>query len=258
MGLARAMGVESTMADSVSLPIGAADITVLDQASGFATFANGGRRARAYATLEVRNSAGDLLYRRADDEQPQVLSSQVVADMNYMLRKVVDEGTARRAQIEGVPVAGKTGTTNGYRDAWFVGYSGNYVGAVWVGNDDHSPTNKMTGGSLPAMIWHEIMDPIHRGIAIRPLPTSYDKGRPAAVARAQDAAPFAPAPSATGALSRRSFEVLSGLNGLFRSVETSVSAARPPSGRSGSLDPRAAPPGLAPVDVAEGGRAALP
>ncbi len=160
--LAKAMGVTTPLTDTPSLPIGATEVTVMDQAAGFAVFANGGRLAKPYAAVEVKNSSGDVIYRHADEPPVQVLSSQVTADMNYMLNKVVEEGTARKAQIEGVKVAGKTGTTNGYRDAWFVGYTGNYVGAVWYGNDDHSPTNKMTGGSLPAMTWHEIMAPAHQ------------------------------------------------------------------------------------------------
>jgi penicillin-binding protein 1A len=147
--LAKAMGVTTPLTDTPSLPIGATEVTVMDQAAGFAVFANGGRVAKPYVATEVRNSSGEVIYRHADEKPVQVLSSQVTADMNYMLNKVVEEGTARKAQIEGVKVAGKTGTTNGYRDAWFVGYTGNYVGAVWYGNDDHSPTNKMTGGSLP-------------------------------------------------------------------------------------------------------------
>ncbi len=254
--LAKAMGVTTPLTDTPSLPIGATEVTVMDQAAGFAVFANGGRLAKPYAAVEVKNSSGETIYRHADEAPVQVLSSQVTADMNYMLNKVVEEGTARKAQIEGVKVAGKTGTTNGYRDAWFVGYTGNYVGAVWYGNDDHSPTNKMTGGSLPAMTWHEIMAPAHQGIELKPMPGLNDRKGSPQVAQAETAAAAA---SAGGRLSRRSFEVLSGLNGLFRSVEADRSAAtQAPSGgpaRQGSLGGQKVP-GLAPVDVAEGARAA--
>jgi len=81
----------------------------------------------------------------------------------------VSEGTARRAALDGIPTAGKTGTTNSYRDAWFVGYTGNFTCAVWFGNDDYSPTNRMTGGSLPAQTWHDIMTVAHQGIEIKEL-----------------------------------------------------------------------------------------
>src|SRR5262249_26527340 len=83
---------------------------------------------------------------------------------------VVSEGTARRAALDGIPTAGKTGTTNAYRDAWFVGYTGNFSCAVWYGNDDYSPTNRMTGGSLPAQTWHDIMVAAHQGVEIKEIP----------------------------------------------------------------------------------------
>jgi penicillin-binding protein 1A len=82
---------------------------------------------------------------------------------------VVSEGTARRAALDGIPTAGKTGTTNAYRDAWFVGYTGNFTCAVWYGNDDYSPTNRMTGGSLPAQTWHDIMIAAHQGVEVKEL-----------------------------------------------------------------------------------------
>jgi penicillin-binding protein 1A len=84
-----------------------------------------------------------------------------------MMSHVVSEGTARRAALDGIPTAGKTGTTNAYRDAWFVGYTGNFTCAVWYGNDDYSPTNRMTGGSLPAQTWHDIMAAAHQGVEIK-------------------------------------------------------------------------------------------
>jgi penicillin-binding protein 1A len=87
--------------------------------------------------------------------------------MAGMMSHVVSEGTARRAALDGIPTAGKTGTTNAYRDAWFVGYTGNFTCAVWYGNDDYSPTNRMTGGSLPAQTWHDIMVVAHQGVEVK-------------------------------------------------------------------------------------------
>jgi membrane peptidoglycan carboxypeptidase len=90
--------------------------------------------------------------------------------MAGMMSKVVSEGTARRAALDGIPTAGKTGTTNAYRDAWFVGYTGNFTCGVWYGNDDYSPTNRMTGGSLPAQTWHDIMVVAHQGVEVKEIP----------------------------------------------------------------------------------------
>ena len=215
--MAHRMGITTPLADTPSLPIGSAEVNVIDQAAAYAVFANGGRKAKPYAAMEVKNSSGEVIYRHADEKIEQVLSTQVVADMNYMLTKVVEEGTGKRAQLEGIKVAGKSGTTNAYRDAWFVAYTGNYVGAVWFGNDDHTSTNKMTGGSLPAMTWHDVMETAHQGIELKPMPGLKEVGR--AVAQAPAAAPVNPAASAAGKLSRRSFEVIGGVNGLFRTVE---------------------------------------
>ncbi|SFH02968.1 transglycosylase domain-containing protein [Methylobacterium gossipiicola] len=221
--MAHRMGITTPLTDTPSLPIGSAEVNVIDQAAAYAVFANGGRKAKPYAAMEVKNSSGEVLYRHADEKIEQVLSTQVVADMNYMLTKVVEEGTGKRAQLEGIKVAGKSGTTNAYRDAWFVAYTGNYVGAVWFGNDDHTSTNKMTGGSLPAMTWHDVMETAHQGIELKPMPGLKEVGR--AVAQAPTVAPVNPAASAAGKLSRRSFEVIGGVNGLFRTIE--ASGARP-------------------------------
>jgi penicillin-binding protein 1A len=90
--------------------------------------------------------------------------------MILMMNSVVEHGTGRRARLDGIAASGKTGTTNAYRDAWFMGYTGNFVCGVWFGNDDYTSTNRMTGGSLPAMTWHNIMAYAHQGIEIRPLP----------------------------------------------------------------------------------------
>ncbi|MBX9932971.1 MAG: PBP1A family penicillin-binding protein [Methylobacterium sp.] len=217
--LSHRLGITTPLTDTVSLPIGSAEVNVIDQAAAYAVFANGGRKAKPYAAMEVRNSSGDVIYRHADEKPEQILSTQVVADMNFMLNKVVEEGTGKRAQLDGIKVAGKSGTTNAYKDAWFVAYTGNLVGAVWFGNDDSTSTNKMTGGSLPAMTWHDVMESAHQGIELRPLPGLKEPGRPAPQASRDAPAPVNAAASAAGKLSRRSFEVIGGLGGLFKDVE---------------------------------------
>jgi len=169
---AQKMGIRSPLPDSSSLPIGAAEVTVLDHTAGYATFPNLGRAVAPHAILEVRSGNGEVVWRfDRDGKKPeQVLRPQVAMDMNFMMNKVVEEGTGKRSILEGIKSAGKTGTTNAYRDAWFVGFTGNYVCGVWFGNDDYAPTNRMTGGSLPAMTWRQIMAYAHQGIEIKNIP----------------------------------------------------------------------------------------
>ena len=167
---ARRMGIKAPLPDTPSLPIGADEVTLLEHTIAYATFPNQGKAVKPHAVLEVRSGVGDTIWRfdRDESKKPtQALPPQVASDMAMMMSKVVEEGTARRAILDGIKSAGKTGTTNSYRDAWFVGYTGNFVCGVWYGNDDYSPLNRMTGGSLPAQTWHEIMAYAHQGIELK-------------------------------------------------------------------------------------------
>jgi penicillin-binding protein 1A len=166
---ARRFGITAPLPDTPSLPIGADEVTVLEHAVAYATFPNKGMAVTPHAILEVRSGTGDTIWRfDRDGKKPRfAISPQVASDMAFMMSKVVEEGTAKRAQLDGIKAAGKTGTTNSYRDAWFVGYTGNFVCAVWFGNDDYSPLNRMTGGSLPAQTWHDIMAYAHQGVELK-------------------------------------------------------------------------------------------
>ncbi|WP_426610054.1 transglycosylase domain-containing protein [Bradyrhizobium sp. McL0616] len=167
--VARRFGLKAPLPDTPSLPIGSDEVTVLEHAVAYATFPNRGKSVTPHSVLEVRTGAGDLVWRwdRDGPKPKQAIPASVASDMAGMMSHVVSEGTARRAALDGIPTAGKTGTTNAYRDAWFVGYTGNFTCAVWYGNDDYSPTNRMTGGSLPAQTWHDIMVAAHQGVEVR-------------------------------------------------------------------------------------------
>jgi penicillin-binding protein 1A len=169
---ARRMGIRSPLPDTPSLPIGADEVNVLEHTVAYATFPNKGIAVTPHAILEVRAATGETIWRfdRDGPKPRRAIPEQVAADMAFMMNKVVEEGTARRAMLNGVKAAGKTGTTNAYRDAWFVGYTGNYVCGIWFGNDDYQALNRMTGGSLPAMTWHEIMAYAHQGIELKNIP----------------------------------------------------------------------------------------
>ncbi len=170
--VAQRMGLRTPLPDTAPLPIGAVEVNILDHTAAYAAFPNLGRAVTPHAVVEVRGGNGEVVWRfDRDGKKPvQVFRPQVALDMNMMLNKAVEEGTGKRTLLEGIKSAGKTGTTNAYRDAWFVGYTGNYVGGVWYGNDDYAPTNRMTGGSLPGMTWQRIMTYAHQGIEIKPLP----------------------------------------------------------------------------------------
>ena len=169
---ARRMGITTPLPDTVSLPLGADGVKLIEHAGAYATFANGGKHATPYATVTVTNGRGDVIYEHdRDGEKPrQVIDPDSIAMMNTMLRGVVTGGTGRRANIDGALVAGKTGTTNGYHDAWFVGFTGNYVAGVWFGNDDYTSMKEMTGGTLPAQTWHDIMAYAQQNVEPKPIP----------------------------------------------------------------------------------------
>ena len=189
---ARKMGIKAPLIDTPSLPIGSTEVNVLEHTVAYATFPNRGRAVTPHAALEVRSAGGDLVWRwdRDGKKATQAIPAKIAEEMAEMMSHVVYEGTARRAIIDGVPAAGKTGTTNAFRDAWFVGYTGNFTGGVWYGNDDYSSTNRMTGGSLPAMTWRAIMVAAHQGVEIKDIPgVTLGKKAPNAVASANAAAP---------------------------------------------------------------------
>jgi penicillin-binding protein 1A len=196
--LARKAGLRTPLPDTPSMPIGADEVTVLDHTGGYTMFANAGKAHTPHAVLEVRSGAGELIWRwDRDGKKPvQVITPQVASDMVNMMTKVVEEGTARRAILDGIRAAGKTGTTNAYRDAWFVGYTGNFVCGVWFGNDDYKTMNQMTGGSLPAQTWHEIMAYAHQGVELRSIPGILSPtGRPVVAEAKQNSAPEGGRPS---------------------------------------------------------------
>jgi penicillin-binding protein 1A len=216
---ARRLGLTAPLPDTQSLPLGADEVSVMDQATGYAAFANGGHRIKPYAAIEIFNSRGDLIYSHDRDGEParQVVEPRFIDDLVWMMTQVVEQGTGRRAALEGIKVAGKTGTTNEYKDAWFCGYTGNFVGIVWYGNDDSQPMEKMTGGTLPAMTWHDIMQFAHSGVDLKPLPgLSLDAETGPVALLSTDSG--GQAPRRREQLSKKSAEALGSIEALMKSA----------------------------------------
>ena len=244
---ARKAGLRSPLIDTPSLPIGADEVTVLDHTGGYSIFPNLGKAMAPHAILEIRTGAGELLWRfDRDGKKPVVaLTPEVATQMNQMMNKVVEEGTGKRAILDGIKAAGKTGTTNNYRDAWFVGFTGNYICGVWYGNDDYVATKRMTGGSLPAMTWHEIMVYAHQGVELKPIPGVAPGPTPTApkAPAAEDDAPSADAtPPRPTLLTRRAADVLLRVEHLMddatRALASSPDATPGSGGQRGASLPR--------------------
>jgi len=172
VALTRAMGIESPISSHKTMVLGTSGMTVMDQATGYNVFANGGFSGTRHGLTQIMSQRGDVLWDWArDGEKPRrVLSEKAVSEMNSMLVQVPEWGTGRRAALPMTRVAGKTGTTQSYRDAWFVGFTGNYTAAVWYGNDSFAPMKNLTGGVLPAMTWQRMMNYAHQNIDLKPIP----------------------------------------------------------------------------------------
>jgi penicillin-binding protein 1A len=169
VGVAHRLGIASELTPEMSLALGTNEVNLLELVSAFAPFANGGNGVWAHGIAEVRDSAGKVVFRRAGSGLGQVVNPEFTAEMNDMLSAVIDHGTGRSAALPR-PAAGKTGTTQDYRDAWFIGYTADLVAGVWLGNDDNAPMNKVTGGSLPAQTWRRFMLAATQAMPLRPLP----------------------------------------------------------------------------------------
>lgn len=152
---AKKMGISTPVENTPSLALGTFEVKVIDMATAYSAIANGGYATWPHAIKEIYTRDGYQLYQREVDTENRILDAGAVKDLTKMLEKVISQGTGRRAKIPGF-AAGKTGTTQDYRDAWFVGFTDEYVIAVWVGNDDNSPMKGVTGGTLPAEIWRKI------------------------------------------------------------------------------------------------------
>ena len=175
VAVAHRLGITSHLGTDASIALGTSEVTLLELTSAFTPFANGGYSVAPFAVLRITTRDGQVIYERNGDGLGQAITNRDLGSMNSMMRAVVTEGTAKKAQIANFDIAGKTGTSQDYRDAWFVGYSSYLVGGVWLGNDDNSPTKNVTGGSVPATIWKDVMEVAHANLSPAPLPGYLDE-----------------------------------------------------------------------------------
>lgn len=169
---ARRLGITSRIGLDPSMALGAVEVSPLDMAAAYDAFANGGKRVEAHGISRIRTPDGRVIYQRAAraERAVQTINNPPLYYMNQMLRGVVTSGTARSVQIAGRDIAGKTGTTSDYKDAWFVGYTGGFVAAVWVGKDDNTAMRNVTGGNAPAAIWKGFMEAALPRLAVADIP----------------------------------------------------------------------------------------
>lgn len=167
---ARRLGIASQLSPNASIALGTSEVTPLELVGAYAPFANGGISVIPHVIESVRAQNGKTLYARKASGSGRVISPEHVGMMNRMMEQTLLSGTAKRASTPGWTPAGKTGTSQDYRDAWFVGYTTHMVAGVWLGNDDSSPTKKATGGGLPVDVWNQFMRSAHQNVPVANLP----------------------------------------------------------------------------------------
>jgi penicillin-binding protein 1A len=167
---AQRLGISSPLGHDASLALGTTEVNPLELTAAFVPFANGGNAIAPYVVKRITTRDGKVIYQRNGDGLGQVVNGPVLGEMNQLFRAVVRQGTGTKAQFGNWDIGGKTGTSQDYRDAWFVGFTPYLTAGIWLGNDDNTPTKQVTGGSLPAMIWRDVMEPAHKGLNWMPLP----------------------------------------------------------------------------------------
>ncbi|MGH6793861.1 MAG: transglycosylase domain-containing protein, partial [Methylocella sp.] len=168
--VAHRLGIVSDIAANPSIALGTSEVTPLEITTAYVAFANGGIGVQPQIISKVKTVSGKLLYRRKRASNGRVIAPNYAAMMNAMMQETLLAGTARKASLPGWQAAGKTGTSQDWRDAWFIGYTSHLVAGVWLGNDDNSPTKKASGGNLPVEIWSRFMRAAHNGVPPQPLP----------------------------------------------------------------------------------------
>ncbi len=193
---AHQLGIQSELQPNASIALGTSEVTPLELVAAYAPFANGGIAVQPHVITRVRTADGKLLYQRRGSSNGRVIEPQYVSMMNSMMEETLQTGTARKASLPNWQAAGKTGTSQDFRDAWFVGYTSALVAGVWLGNDDSSPTKHASGGNLPVEIWSRFMQGALKGVPVAALPGG--TWRPVAMPSPPASIPVASGPDPAG------------------------------------------------------------
>ncbi|MFQ5533822.1 MAG: transglycosylase domain-containing protein [Sphingomonadales bacterium] len=173
---ARRLGISTPVTGHPSVALGTAEVRLLDLTAAYGALASGGLKTLPHGIAEIRTASGQVLFQRKSSGRPRVVLARQVGQLNDMLSQVLVTGTGKAARLDR-PAAGKTGTSQDFRDAVFVGFTADLVAGVWVGNDDGAPMRRVTGGGLPARIWRDFMVSANEGLPARPLPRPRAKKR---------------------------------------------------------------------------------
>ena len=167
---ARRLGIVSPVNTDPAMALGTSLVSPLEMAQAYGAFSNGGDRVQAFGIERIRTVGGQVLYQRKASPAQAVIANPALSELNRMLRGVVASGTGTRAAIAGYDLAGKTGTTSDYKDAWFAGYTGGFTAVVWMGNDNGAPMKRVTGGAAPAELWRGFMASALKRAPAQPIP----------------------------------------------------------------------------------------
>ncbi len=230
---AHRLGISSKLEANASIALGTSEVSLTELVGAYTPFANGGLGVSPYVVTRIRTAEGKMLYVRQPDPLGQVIEPRHVAMMNTMMQETLLSGTARKAEIPGWMAAGKTGTSQDFRDAWFIGYTASLVTGVWLGNDDNSPTKKATGGGLPVEVWTRFMRAAHQGVPVAALSTSQRGGLLSNLFQTASQVSAQPSPQAPAPLA----PIPSG--GQYRPPPTPARAAPPPPNPSARPEPAA-------------------
>jgi penicillin-binding protein 1A len=170
------LGITSKLEPNASIALGTSEVSPLELVSAYAPFANGGLAVIPHVVERITAANGKVLYARNEQPLGRIIDARYVGMMNEMMAQTLTIGTAHKAALPGWPAAGKTGTSQDFRDAWFIGYTSHLVTGVWLGNDDGTPTKKVTGGSLPVEVWSRFMRGAHQGVPVAALPGEQSGG----------------------------------------------------------------------------------